>query len=344
MLNKIIHTYWTRLAATVLVFISVVLTSRYLGADGKGMTSLITTNLLFINLVNEFIGGVSLIYLIPRRQPAAMLIPAVLFALLDSFVLAVFFQALHIVPEEYTVHIYFLAVLQTLNNTLLYVLLGRERVKMHNNLFLLKALINAGWLAVYFIGLKTASVEVFLLALYASNGIPLLIGIILLLPFLKENFRIGNILSTTRELLAYGSLAQSANIIQTLNYRLSFYLLNFFLINGKAAVGVFSVTLALCDVIWMMSKSIGMVQLTRIANTSDVTEAHQLTKKFLRFSVLSTLLFLIPAMTVPENFYSLLFGQAFGEVRTLIQMMGAGVLIFSVNIILSNHFAGTGRY
>ena len=325
-----------------MVFISVALASRYLGAEGKGLTSLITTNLLFICLANEFVGGVSLIYLIPRRQPMALLIPAFIFTLIDSLLLTSFFHFLEIVPKEYSVHLYFLAVLQTLNNTVLYVLLGNESVKRHNYLFLLKAVVNALLLGVFFIWLKNATVEAFLHALYLSNLIPLLIGAVLLIPFLRRNPKTGNIISATRDMLSYSGFAQSANIIQTLNYRLSFYLLNVFI--GPKAVGVYSVALALCDVIWMMSKSIGTVQLARISNLNDSGQAREMTKMFLRFSVAGALLLLIPVMLTPERIYTLVFGSEFGETRNVMLLLGGGVLVFSINIILANHFAGTGRY
>jgi len=340
-LSKIIHTYWTRLLATAMVFAGVVLTSRYLGAEGKGVTSLITTNLLFITLANEFIGGVSLIYLVPRRSLVTLLAPAVLFTLLDSLLLAGFFHLMRIIPEEYSLHLYFLGVLQTLGNTVLYVLLGWEKVKQQNYLFLLKASVNAAFLAVSFMVLKNISVDVFIHALYASNLIPLLMGAVIIAPHLKD-FRLGNISAHVHEMLSCGSFAQSANIIQTLNYRLSFYLLN--VLSGQKAVGIFSVALAVSDVIWMLSKSIGTVQLTRIANTEDASRAHELTKKFLRFSTFSTLLFLIPAMMLPSKLYAYIFGQEFADVSSVMLMLGAGILIFSVNIILANHFAGTGRY
>lgn len=340
--GKIIHTYWTKLLAAAFAFLAVVLTARCLGAEGKGLTSLITTNLLFMSLANEVVGGVSLIYLIPRRQPLALLFSALLFTLIDSLLLAVVFHILQIIPKTYTVHLYLLAVVQTLNNTVLYVLLGRENIEQHNYLFLLKALVNVLMLALFFIVLKNATAEAFIYALYLSNGVPLVMGIVLLFPFLRENFPAGNMVAAAREMFSYGSAAQLANIIQTLNYRLSFYLLNLFV--GQKAVGVYSVALALCDVIWMMSKSISTVQLTRIANMDGMEQAHELTRKFLRFSVAGTVLFLVPAMMLPDKLYALVFGTEFSEVRKVIVLMGTGILIFSVNIILANHFAGTGRY
>ncbi len=342
MFSKILHTYWTKLLATGFVFLAVVLTSRYLGTEGKGLTSLISTNLLFICLANEFVGGVALIYLIPRRKPVALLIPAVAFTLLDSLLLAAFFHALDIIPKEYSIHLYFLAVLQTLNNTVLYVLLGKEDVKQHNYLFLLKTFVNVVVLALFFILFKNATVGAFINALYVSNVVPLVIGCALILPYLKGNIESNDMAAVAKEMFSYSGFAQLANIIQTLNYRLSFYLLSLFI--GQGAVGIYSVALALCDVIWMLSKSIGTVQLTRIANTEDAVDAHELTRKLLRFSVLSTLALLIPAMLIPENVYSFVFGADFGDIRIVILTMSAGIFIFSINIILSNHFGGTGRY
>ncbi|GIV33401.1 MAG: hypothetical protein KatS3mg031_0936 [Chitinophagales bacterium] len=345
MLAKIIHTYWTRLLATALVFITVLLTSRHLGADGKGLTSLITTNILLINLVNEMIGGVSLIYLIPRFSMAPLLIPVVVFTLTSSLALAIVFHYLQIIPPAYSMHLYLLAVLQTLSNTALYVLLAREKVKAHNYIFLLKTAIGAAYLALFFVYLGKASVMVFVESLYASNSIPLLVSMGVLVASgnrITISMRAKDIWQAIRVMFSFSSQAQMANIIQTLNYRLSFYLLNLFI--GTDAVGIYSVTLALCDVVWMMSKSIGTVQLARIANTSEEAARYQLTRRVVRFSILSCLLLLIPLLLMPGKVFGFFFGPDFSGVSPLLLAMSPGIALFSINIILANYFAGTGQY
>lgn len=347
MLNKIVHTYWTRLLTTAFVFASVVLTSRFLGAEGKGVTSLLVTNILLITLLNDLVGGVSLIYLVPRYPLISLVVPTALFSLVCSLIAAVVFHFLGIIPPEYSVHLYFLAVLQSFNNIALNVLLGKEQIRVYNYLALFKAFLNAALLIIYFMAMHDASVTTFIHALYISNAAPLFFAVPVVMRYWNDIPRQGS-LSFFKELITYGSQSQFANIVQMLNYRLSFYLLNALLLSeGKKAVGVFSIALALADVIWMMSKSIGTVQLTRIANMMDtqgIQEAHALTKKFLRFSILSTVLLLIPALLMPSEVYTFIFGSEFGDTRQALLMMAAGILIFSINIILANHFAGTGRY
>jgi O-antigen/teichoic acid export membrane protein len=53
---------------------------------------------------------------------------------------------------------------------------------------------------------------------------------------------------------------------------------------------------------------------------------------------------LFPALLVPSEVYIFIFGDEFGETKTVLWMMSAGILVFSINLILANHFAGTGRY
>jgi len=344
-LNKIVHTYWTRLLATALVFASVVLTSRYLGAEGKGITSLIATNILFITLLNDMVGGVSLIYLVPRNRLSSLVLPTAVFTLFCSLLSAAIFHFLEIIPAEYSAHLYFLAVLQSMNNIVLNVLLGKENIRLNNYLFLLKSLVNVLFLALFFIVLESANVMTYLYTMYASNALPLLAGLPALLAYWKKDNADNRPASSLKELFSLGSQSQLANVVQMLNYRLSFYFLNALLFSeGKKAVGIFSIALALADVIWMMSKSIGTVQLTCISNLTDATQSHELTKKFLRFSVLSALLLIIPALIIPSGVYALVFGDEFGAAKEVLLMMAGGILVFSINIILANHFAGTGRY
>lgn len=342
-LNKIVHTYWTRLLATACVFASVVLTSRFLGAEGKGITSLIVTNILFITLLNDMVGGVALIYLAPRYRLSSIVFPSALFTLICSLFSVAAFHFLEIIPAEYSAHLYFLSVIQSLNNIALNVLLGKENVRLNNYLFLLKTLVNVVFLALFFILLQTASVLHYLYAMYLSNLLPLLAALPALISYWKNDAEKPS--ASLKKLASLGSQSQFANVAQMLNYRLSFYLLNALLFSeGKKAVGIFSIALALADVVWMMGKSIGTVQLTRISNMKDVSQSHDLTKKFLRFSVMSSVLLLIPALLIPASVYALVFGEEFGAAKEALLMMAGGIVVFSINIILANHFAGTGRY
>ena len=134
---------------------------------------------------------------------------------------------------------------------------------------------------------------------------------------------------------------QFSNIIQLVNYRLNYYLINFFY--SKALLGIFSIGVQLSEGLWLISKSIATVQYARISNSTDADYSKQLTIRFFKISFLATLITLIPLILLPVNFYRFVFGHEFGNVRYVIMFMSSGIMAVAVNSMFSHFFSGTGR-
>jgi len=134
---------------------------------------------------------------------------------------------------------------------------------------------------------------------------------------------------------------QLGNILQFLNYRLSYYFIEFFL--RRAAVGVYSVGVQLSESIWLIAKSIHMVQFTRISNEKDENYAAKLTLNLVKISFILTLCSLIVIMVLLHVFFSLIFKPEFQQVPVIMFTLAAGILTFSISIILSPYFSGMGK-
>ncbi len=75
-----------------------------------------------------------------------------------------------------------------------------------------------------------------------------------------KNINISNISfskNIVKSLFNYGWKTQLSAFIQFLNYRLSYYFLEYF--KGIASVGVFSVGVAFSEAIWMVSRSLSVI-------------------------------------------------------------------------------------
>jgi O-antigen/teichoic acid export membrane protein len=143
-------------------------------------------------------------------------------------------------------------------------------------------------------------------------------------------------------MLNYGFVNQLAHITQMLSFRLSFYVLEYY--HGTAALGVYSNGISLAESVWMIGKSISMVQYARISNINDRKASAELTAMLSRVSVAASLLFLIPMLLLPENFYVLIFGEGFSETRMVLVTLAPGVLVYNYSILAGHYFSGTGRY
>jgi O-antigen/teichoic acid export membrane protein len=149
-------------------------------------------------------------------------------------------------------------------------------------------------------------------------------------------------LSVLKDLLRYGFLNQVAHITQMLSFRLSYYILDAY--HGEASVGIYSNAIALAESIWLISKSISLVQYARIANTDDKQYAASLTVKLIKASFLLSLLLIIPLVLLPEGFYRFIFGAEFGPVRYVVLSLAAGVVMYNFSILTGHYFSGRGKY
>jgi O-antigen/teichoic acid export membrane protein len=220
------------------------------------------------------------------------------------------------------------------------VLMGQEQIREYNIISLLQVVILFAVLMFFFFGLGNREVMAYLYGLYISYIFAFLTSLILILSSFKKREILGSG-KVIRELVQLGSVMQLGNILQFFNYRLSYYFIEFFL--SRAAVGVYSVGVQLSESIWLIAKSIHMVQYTRISNEKDENYAAKLTLNLVKISFILTLLSLILIMVLLQLFFSLIFKPEFQQVPVIMYTLAAGILTFSISIILSPYFSGMGK-
>lgn len=341
MYKTIFQTYWTRLASSALHLLVVVLTAKILGAEGKGLTSLITTSILIIILFNDLLGGTALVYLSPRHNLLHLLIPSYAWAIVMAAGFGFAIAFLDVLPPEYYWHLALISLLHALSSIHLTLLIGMEKIKENNLFFMLKISSQLLVLVLFFFVMNRQDVMAFVYSLYVANFVIFLLSLYPVWRHVSAN-NLSGFGHSLRQLIRYGFIAQFANIIQFLNYRFSFYLLNYFF--NPAAVGIYSISLAVAEIIWLMSKSIALVQYARIANTTDPAYAIRLTVKLVKISFISVLLFMLPALLLPNSVYAWIFGPEFGEARIALLAMAAGIGCWGLATILTGYFAGRGLY
>jgi O-antigen/teichoic acid export membrane protein len=138
-----------------------------------------------------------------------------------------------------------------------------------------------------------------------------------------------------------GAVMQTGNIIQFFNYRISYYFIEFFM--GIKAVGVYSMGVQLSESIWLVGKSIHMVQYSRISNEQDEKYATRLTLNLAKVSFVITLLALALLYLSLILFFPVFFKPEFSPVKSIMACLSFGILTFSVSIILSPYFSGMGK-
>jgi O-antigen/teichoic acid export membrane protein len=340
MLKNILSTIITRILVALLTLIMVLVNARYLGAEKVGTIGLIILAIAILQLVSNLVGGGALVYLVPRSQLMKLFLPSCGWAILTSALGAFLLNVSHLIPTGYANHVFLLALLLSLFTVNFMVLMGQERIRAYNIISLLQVGILFTVLIFFFFGLKNREVMAYLYGLYISYAFAFLTSLALIFPSFKKKELSGSG-KVIRELVHLGSVMQLGNILQFFNYRLSYYFIEFFL--RRAAVGVYSVGVQLSESIWLIAKSIHLVQYTRISNEKDENYAAKLTLNLVKISFILTLLSLILIMVVLHVFFTLIFKPEFQQVPVIMLALSAGILTFSVSIILSPYFSGMGK-
>jgi O-antigen/teichoic acid export membrane protein len=349
MIRKILGTITTRILVAALSLAIILVNARVLGAEKVGTISLIILAISIIQLLNGIVGGAALVYLVPRQDAIRLLIPAYLWAiitavagtgLLNILHLFPWGSGLYIIPEGYSIHVMVLSVIFSLASVNFMVLMGQEKIRAYNTISLLQVACLFMGLMIFFVVFHRFEVEAYIRSLYIAYSFAFIAGFIWMIPSIRNKPKEKN-RSILKQVFRLGSVMQLANILQFLNYRVSYYFLDFFL--NRAAVGVYSVGVQLSESIWIIAKSIHMVQYTRISNEGDKQYAVRLTLNLVKVSFLATITCLILVLTLICFLFPLIFKPAFIEVFPVMLALSPGILVFSVSIILSPYFSGSGR-
>jgi O-antigen/teichoic acid export membrane protein len=341
MLKKILSTFSTNVATAGLNFLLFMLTAKLLGAQGRGEISLFVTNIALVILFCNLVGGAALIYLSSRYNTFQLALPSYVFAIVTaiatSFSLIWAGQTLPVFEN----HLIATSVLSGLTSVNMMLMLGKEKVLKYNIVTVLQgAILFTGFasMALLYTDLK---VEYYIWATYAAFISSLLLSTLWIWPDLKKIQWTG-FTATLQILVKTSATAQFSNIISFLNYRLSYYFLNHF--EDTKAIGIFSTGMALSEAVWLVSRSIALVQYSRISNTEDGEYAKQLSFNLVKLSFWASVACILPLALMPSSFFTLLFGPEFGMVKMVILSLCTGIIAISTSTIFSHYFSGTGKY
>jgi O-antigen/teichoic acid export membrane protein len=244
-------------------------------------------------------------------------------------------QVVPLVPDELTVHVVGLAFLQSVNAIHLNLLLGRQRIAVHNALLLVQAAIT---LIVFLVLLRQGEKEVmdYVFAAYAAHLATALLSAIALFGRGGTIARNGAG-SPWPVLFRQGALVQGANLMQLLNYRFTYWLLD------SVTLGVFSVAVQLAEGAWLAPKSLGTVLYARVSNTDDVHRQRDLTLTILKASLAFSVAVTAVLLVVPDGVIRWAFGPEIGGLTPVIAILAPGIIAMSASQAFSHFFSGTGR-
>ena len=342
MFREILNTIGTKIASAVIALLILILTTQYLGADGRGLVSLIISSVGIIGIFAGFIGGPAVIFLASKHRLRHLQLPVYLWSILVSVAGSGLIWYLELVPAIYVIPVGILAITSSVFVVNLYLLVGHRKVRANNNIYFIQWIIYLTILGAFFTVFNQKEAWIVILSLFISNIIGICLTFYELHPLRDhESFNWNEEFSVIRSIISVSFFAQAAAVMYYLYYRLGIFVLNF--VSGYFAVGIFSVGVNIAEFILLASQSLALVGYSRISNTDDRGYAKKITVVLTKFGFLITAAITLIMLVLPPWIYGLVFGKDFVTVPHVLITMSPGIVAFGTSIIIFNYFAGVGK-
>lgn len=348
MFKNIISTTTIRILNAVISFIIVLICTNELGSTVYGEIGLMILSISIILLANDLIAGSSIVYFASRYPTLQLLFPAYLWAIivvaLAGFIFYIlsFFPSIYhtIVPNQLGKHVLLLSLLNSFNAIHQNLLIGNEKIKTYNLVFLSQFLLQISTLVLCIYVFEEKNIYSYVYALYISYFVAWVIGIFTTKSlFVKISMK--GMWKRVQRIVHYGFLIQLANFIQLGNRRFSFYVVKPYL--GLSRLGIYNAAIQLAEGLKIISQSIAVVQYSRISNCHDERYAAELTVRLMKFTVFVTFVALCLLLVIPSEIFVRMFGTDFLDVKKVLFGLSPGILFLAMNAIYSPFFSGTGR-
>lgn len=339
MIRNLLSTTASRVLIAMINLGIVWMSARYLGASAMGSISLIILGISIIQIITSVLAGSSIVYQASRHPLADLLTIAWIWILVAGIPVWLILSLANLIPREFTFDVLILSILGGVITVNQNVLLGKERVNAYNGMAVLQSLLVLLPLFLLLWVGKWMDVRAYVTAQYISMGSCTLIGTLMILPPIKS-FRKPS-MTLVKEAAGFGGYLQAASLMQLFNYRLSYYIIEKFY--DRATLGVFSVGVQIAESVWIVAKSMAVLQYSRISNSRNNQYAIRLTVNFLKFTGLVTFVLIGMVLLLPQEFFVWIFRSDFSNITRVIASLSAGIMALALSLMFSHYFSGTGQ-
>ena len=343
MLKSIAGTFLTRVVSSLSSLLILLIVSRWLGGTvALGTVALLNLAITVGLLLPQFVAGTSLVYFASRSPLKVLLPPAYLWAAASIAVMSVVFYFFPILyPEGYYAPVIIIMSMEAFFAAHLSIIMGREKIGTFNKLQIIQALTTLIALSLFIVFSSIRNPHIYVFALYLSYGTMLVLSGLALFRLSPVEEQVPAKEVRTK-LFTYGFWAQLANTLQLGNYRLVYYLIEAFA--GRIAVGIYATSTQLTEGVWLIGRSLSVVQYARISNSRDEKERLYITLTLFKISVILSIGLWLILIAIPASFFQTLFKADLAQVHTVIMWLGPGILAASGGFIITHYFSGTARY
>ncbi len=327
------------------LLVSIILT-RSLGPEGFGIYSAIIVIPMVVIALSQLGIRASAIYHIGHdkenidKNVSGIMMVLVLTSLAGILIAAAAFFLTD--THDYTLLMMLLAVLFIpMHLTTLYtggIFLGKEQIGRANFIRWFPVLMDLLFVLVFVLLLKWR-IEGALLSIFAAY---FLIAIWSLHILSKEhNIRPRFVKPVILPLVKMGIVFALAVFVIQLNYRIDVLILKS--LKGPGEVGFYALGVSVAEALWQLPLAVGIVVMSRTANTKDHALMNQVTARLLRLSLIAGLAAAILLYFLAPWIIPLIWTEEFLPSVTILQYILPGILFMSVFRIISSRLSGMGK-
>ena len=346
MLKKILATVGTRYVIAALNLVLMLINSRVLGRHGMGLAGVVYASANVAVMFASVLCGNTIVYFMRSKRLSVVVSAAYVWALAGSGLACGVMAAVGMLPAGYGWAVFGLAVLLSLVNVHLRVLLGWDRIRAFNAVFLLQG---AGLfvilLALYYVA-GWRNVAGYVWGLYLTNFAAWAVSLLVMMRGVTHPLRCAidarAWLRDVREMFAYGLWSSVDNLAENLSARLNYFFLQRF--GGYGSVGLLDVGTRVSESLWHISHGVSFIAYGEITRATDAERQRRLTLRLLPPTMGALTVAMGIVLCIPEWVYTeWLFTPEFTGIRSVIAGLSVGIVAFGGNRILSHYFIGTGR-
>ena len=341
MLNKTdVFSIFNRVLALFSGLALVILNIHFVAVEGQGAIAIVNFGILIISTTSQFVGGGALIYLSKKYPTHQFHAPSIVWALMSASLL--FFIGKVFEIQE----IHFIATLGFLQSLVVYfqmLHLAKARIIAYQWMLFTQSILTPVGVFIFY-SFFNASILSFCLGLTFSLIFTLLVVCFQRLKRNNQQESNSNksFTSLFKDLLKYGGYNQLANLSHLGNQRIYIYLLESLLHQGYLFSGIFAIFLYLAEAIWTVGKSLSSVLTSLVAQSNDRVEQLNIFKKYLKLSIIGTLLLIVVAYLFPKQFLEPYFKQSSEDIQLNLLLMLPAILVHSITTPISHFFSGIG--
>lgn len=333
---KVVQTFISRFLILILSFGLVIFSTNMWGSEGKGTISIVIANVALVSFFSSIFSGSSTSYFARKFKVEQVLVYSYLWSLIVGTAVPLIFSFAAI-QNEFLYYLIGISVLSSLLSTNISLFIGTQNIRFFNIYTVLQQLVHVLFIAILIYIVKLKDVSVYFLAQIFCLIFLFLTSLFLILKKCKfSEFSFSK--SVFINMFEYGWKTQLSAFIQFLNYRLSFYFLEYF--EGIAVVGIFSIGITFSEAIWTITRSIAVVLYSDVVNSESREESIVKTKSSLKLSFTLMLVFIFGILIIPDFVYPFIFGKEFSETKLIMLLLSPGILAIAVSDMIGYYFSG----